>query len=54
LKCETCGSLIHVDCDFLNEIEKHLFKTHNFRINTLKTVFYGICKKCLPAPRSRG
>jgi Fur family ferric uptake transcriptional regulator len=47
LKCEICGSLIHVDCDFLNEIARHLLKTHDFQINMLKTVFYGTCKKCL-------
>jgi Fur family ferric uptake transcriptional regulator len=46
LKCETCGSLIHVDCDFLDEIEAHLRRRHKFQLNTLKTVFYGTCKKC--------
>jgi Fur family ferric uptake transcriptional regulator len=54
LKCEICGSLIHADCDFLNEIGRHLLKTHDFQINMLKTVFYGICKKCLSASGSRG
>jgi Fur family ferric uptake transcriptional regulator len=47
LKCESCGALIHVDCDLLNEIEKHLLKRHDFKLNMLKTVFYGTCKQCL-------
>jgi Fur family ferric uptake transcriptional regulator len=50
LKCEICGSLIHMDCDFLDEIEGHLLSKHNFQIDMLKTVFYGACKKCLAAP----
>jgi Fur family ferric uptake transcriptional regulator len=47
LKCESCGALIHMDCELLDEIEKHLLRRHNFQINMLKTVFYGTCKKCL-------
>jgi Fur family ferric uptake transcriptional regulator len=46
LKCEICGSLIHADCGFLDEIARHLFSKHEFRVNMLKTVFYGTCGKC--------
>jgi Fur family ferric uptake transcriptional regulator len=46
LKCEACGVLIHADCDFLNEISRHLFHRHHFQVNPLKTVFYGTCKEC--------
>jgi Fur family ferric uptake transcriptional regulator len=48
LKCEECGALIHIDCDLLNEIRRHLLRSHDFQINLLKTTFYGRCKKCLP------
>jgi Fur family ferric uptake transcriptional regulator len=51
LICETCGSLIHMDCGLLDEIEVHLRKKHDFKINILKTVFYGTCKKCLSGER---
>jgi Fur family ferric uptake transcriptional regulator len=51
LKCEQCGTLIHVDCDFLDEIAQHLLRRHHFRINMLQTVFYGTCKKCLAGAR---
>jgi Fur family ferric uptake transcriptional regulator len=47
LKCEICGDLIHADCDLLDKVERHLLRSHNFRINLLKTVFYGTCKNCL-------
>jgi Fur family ferric uptake transcriptional regulator len=46
LKCEACGVLIHADCDFLNEISRHLLHRHHFQVNLLKTVFYGTCGKC--------
>jgi Fur family ferric uptake transcriptional regulator len=46
LKCESCGALIHVDCDFLNEISRHLLHRHHFKIDLLKTVFYGTCNIC--------
>jgi Fur family ferric uptake transcriptional regulator len=49
LKCEVCGALIHADCELLDAIDKHLLAEHDFQINALKTVLYGICKKCLDA-----
>jgi Fur family ferric uptake transcriptional regulator len=47
LKCEVCGDLIHADCELLDTINEHLLADHDFRINALKTVLYGTCKKCL-------
>jgi Fur family ferric uptake transcriptional regulator len=54
LKCETCGRLIHADCDFLDDVEAHLLSRHDFQIDMLKTVFYGTCKECLAAVRAAG
>ena len=45
-KCEKCGKLIHMHCDELNEIQKHLMEEHNFRLDPLRTVFYGLCEEC--------
>ncbi|MDR1099915.1 MAG: transcriptional repressor [Treponema sp.] len=47
LKCEICGTLIHLECDVLNKIRRHIFQEHRFRINALKTVFYGRCGNCI-------
>jgi Fur family ferric uptake transcriptional regulator len=52
LKCEKCGELIHLECDLLDEIQQHVLQKHDFRINALKTVFYGLCKNCLPEQAS--
>jgi Fur family ferric uptake transcriptional regulator len=46
LICEKCGRLIHLDCELLDEIKTHLMQRHKFQINSLKTVFYGLCGKC--------
>jgi Fur family ferric uptake transcriptional regulator len=54
LICERCGVLIHVDCDLLEEIRAHLLLEHDFRVDTLKTVFYGLCDACLSAAPSGG
>ena len=46
LKCTKCGKLFHVDCDFLSQIEKHVYEHHNFVVDNSKTVLYGICSGC--------
>ena len=45
-KCEKCGRLIHMHCDELNGIKEHLEEHHGFRLNSMRTVFYGICEDC--------
>lgn len=46
-KCEKCGKLIHLKCEELEEIQKHLYSEHKFKLNPLRTVFYGMCNECL-------
>ena len=45
-KCSSCGKLIHMHCEELEEIKTHLLKDHGFEINSLRTVFYGTCSEC--------
>lgn len=47
LKCTKCGKLIHAECDFLNELSKHIFEEHGFSVDGSRTVLYGICDECL-------
>lgn len=44
--CETCGKLIHLDCNELRDIQAHLLEHHGFTWDSGKTVFYGICEQC--------
>lgn len=46
LKCEKCGCLIHLECSHLDELYRHIYNDHEFKINAFRTVLYGICKDC--------
>ena len=46
-KCERCGKLIHLQCAELEGLGAHLYAEHNFRMDPLRTVFYGVCEDCL-------
>lgn len=46
-KCEKCGKLIHLHCDELEEIQVHLSEEHRFRMDPVRTVFYGLCEQCI-------
>lgn len=45
-ECIKCGSVIHLNCEELQEIQEHLQKDHSFAWDSGKTVFYGICGDC--------
>lgn len=46
-KCERCGKLIHMRCEELEGIGKHLKEHHHFVLNPMRTVFYGVCEECM-------
>ncbi len=46
-KCDICGKLIHMNCESLNNVRRHLLNEHEFSINPFRTVFYGRCKECI-------
>ncbi len=47
LKCECCGALMHLQCDTLGELQRHIYDKHAFEVNTSKTVLYGRCDSCI-------
>ncbi len=47
LVCESCGSILHIDCDSLNVLVSHLSIDHNFCLNTNSIILKGVCKKCI-------
>ena len=49
LKCTRCGRLIHADCEFLSELDHHIAEHHGFRVDSRKTVLYGLCADCASA-----
>jgi len=46
LLCNNCGKLIHLECENLTSVYSHILSDHNFKVDTVKTVFYGICEDC--------
>ncbi|MBQ9065454.1 MAG: transcriptional repressor [Blautia sp.] len=46
-KCEKCGKLIHLHCDEIEELQTHLLAEHHFKLNPMRTVFYGLCDQCI-------
>lgn len=46
LKCLSCGRLLHADCDFMKEMTEHFESEHSFRLDSGRTVIYGLCKEC--------
>lgn len=46
LKCIECGSLIHIDCNHLDEIQTHVLEEHGFSVDPARIVLYGTCEKC--------
>lgn len=53
LKCSSCGQLLHVRCEYLDEIASHVLQHHGFVISPEKTVLYGICEKCREAENEK-
>ena len=46
LKCTDCGKLIHMECEHLNDVCRHIKAEHGFVIATGNSVIYGCCSKC--------
>ena len=46
LKCNECGILIHLNCDYINSFNNHINKHHKFDIDMSETILYGICSNC--------
>ena len=46
LKCTKCGRVIHLDCDFMDELKNHLFLEHGFRLQCSGDMLHGICNEC--------
>ena len=46
LKCSECGEMIHIDCDFIDKLKKHIKLDHGFELFTDDLIVSGKCKKC--------
>ena len=46
LKCSACGRLIHLECAMSRELVAHILLDHGFRIDSKKSVLWGLCDAC--------
>lgn len=46
LQCSGCGKIIHLDCEFMDELIEHITKKHDFDLRCDKSILYGKCKEC--------
>ena len=47
LQCIRCGAILHLNCDFMDEISEHVLEEHGFRIQCRNSIIYGLCHNCL-------
>ena len=45
--CEKCGKLIHLHCEEVKALQDHMFEHHQFKMDPMRTVFYGLCDQCM-------
>ncbi len=45
-KCEICGRVIHLHCDEIAVLQTHLSTEHHFKLDPVRTVYYGVCEEC--------
>jgi len=46
LICESCGRVIEVEEDLLEELEERIESKYYFKVKNHKVKFYGLCQKC--------
>jgi Fur family ferric uptake transcriptional regulator len=46
LKCESCGTLIHLECAVSQELLSHIRSDHGFRVDSGRSILYGVCEAC--------
>ena len=50
--CQVCGGVLHIEEEFVSELESHLEKGHGFRPVRTEVLVVGVCDDCSrnPAP----
>ncbi len=46
LRCVCCGKYVHLGCDFMQGVSKHISEHHGFIVDNSKTEILGICSSC--------
>lgn len=46
LKCDHCGKLTHIECDFIDELSNHIIHDHKFFPEKEHIIINGLCNHC--------
>ena len=46
MMCRSCGRLYHVSCDLMEQLSKHIYTDHSFRLDLRETILVGTCARC--------
>lgn len=46
MKCLSCGKLIHLNCNEIDELREHMLANHGFHLDMASTVLFGTCESC--------
>lgn len=49
LQCSSCGRVIHLDCEYMEEIIEHIREHHAFDLRCEASVLFGKCDECQKA-----
>ena len=44
--CKHCGTLLHVNCDLMASLTRHIAEEHGFALDSRETVLVGVCGRC--------
>jgi len=46
IKCSNCGKIIHMNCEFMDELKNHIYQHHRFILECRTSMLYGVCDAC--------
>ncbi len=46
-RCTKCGKLVHLDCNFINELSEHARHSHGFWLSFSQSILVGECEQCM-------
>ncbi len=46
IQCKKCGKISHLDCDAMEEFQRHLMGHHGFVLECQTSILTGICSDC--------
>ena len=54
MQCRSCGKILHLECEFMEEIIKHLYDHHRFTLECSGSVLMGMCEACQISLENKG